>query len=94
MLAAALAAGLAFANAGRIHAVGLVAAVVAAVAVVVVDAPAARLAVLAAVLALLGWWWASARLDELDRSPLLAEVGRAGRATVVVTASTQRSRCT
>ena len=59
---------------------------VAAVAVVVVDAPAARLAVLAAVLALLGWWWASARLDALDRSPLLAEVGRAGRATVVVTA--------
>ena len=86
MLAAALAAGLAFANAGRIHAVGLVAAAVAAVAVVVVDAPAARLAVLAAVLALLGWWWASARLDALDRSPLLAEVGRAGRATVVVTA--------
>ncbi len=86
MLAAALAAGLAFANAGRTHAVGLVAALVAAVAVVVVDAPAARLAVLAAVLALLGWWWASARLDALDRSPLLAEVGRAGRATVVVTA--------
>jgi competence protein ComEC len=86
VLAAAALSGLAFANAGRIHTAGLIAAAVAAVAVAVVDGPSARLAGLAAVLALLGWWWASARLDTLDRSPLLAEVGRAGRATVVVTA--------
>src|SRR5262249_48318931 len=72
--------------AGRIHALGLIAAAVAVVAAAVVDAPGARLAALAVVLALLGWWWASARLDDLDRSPLLAEVGRAGRATVVVPA--------
>ena len=31
-------------------------------------------------LVVLGWWWASARLDALDRSPLQAEIGRAGRA--------------
>jgi competence protein ComEC len=86
VLAGALAVGLAFANAGRIHAAGLIAAVAAVVAAGVVNAPGARLAALAAVLALLGWWWASARLDTLDRSPLLAEVGRAGRAVVVVTA--------
>src|SRR5262249_5054834 len=33
----------------------------------------------------LGWWWGSTRLDELDRSALLPQVGRAGRAVVVVT---------
>jgi hypothetical protein len=86
VLAAALAVGLAFANAGRIHAVGLVAAALVALAALVIDAPGPRLAALAAVLALLGWWWASARLDALDRSLLLSDVGRAGRATVVVTA--------
>jgi hypothetical protein len=86
LLAAALAAGLAFANAGRIHAAALVAVAVAALTAVVVDAPGARLAALAAVVALLGWWWASARLDVLDRSLLLADVGRAGRSTLVVTA--------
>src|SRR5207248_1447410 len=32
------------------------------------------------------WWWGSVRLASLDRSPLLAEVGRAERALVVVTA--------
>ena len=49
-------------------------------------APATRLALAAVLLALLGWWWGSARLDSLDRSPMLARVGQAGRAVVVVTA--------
>ena len=43
------------------------------------DSPAPRL-----LLALVGWWWGEPRLDTLDRSPLSAEVGRAGRALVVV----------
>ena len=33
-----------------------------------------------------GWWWGSARLEALDRSPLLADVGRAARVTAVITA--------
>jgi competence protein ComEC len=35
---------------------------------------------------IVGWWWGSARLDALDRSPLRAEVGRAARVTAVITA--------
>ena len=46
----------------------------------------------ACVLALAGWWWGSARLDRLDRSALLPEVGRAETALVVVTAAPRRGR--
>jgi competence protein ComEC len=42
--------------------------------------------------ALLGWWWGSARLDALDRSPLTAEIGTAERARVVVTGEPRRGR--
>ena len=90
LLAGSLCAGLALGNLTRLHTIGLAASVVAACAVVVVDTPAARLALAAALLCMLGWWWASARLDVLDRSPMLAQVGRAGRAVVVVTSSPTR----
>lgn len=46
----------------------------------------AALALGALVVLLAGWWWGSARLDALDRSPLLAEVDRAARVTAVITA--------
>lgn len=46
----------------------------------------AALALGALAILLAGWWWGSARLDALDRSPLLAEVGRAARVTAVTTA--------
>ena len=46
----------------------------------------------ACVLALAGWWWGSARLDRIDRSALLPEVGRAETALVVVTAAPRRGR--
>jgi competence protein ComEC len=87
LLAASLCLGLALANVGRLHAVALGGSLLAAaaVALVVVDAPAARLVCTALFLGALGWWWASARLDTLDRSPLTADVGRAGNALVVVT---------
>lgn len=48
--------------------------------------PHARLAVVAALIGVTGWWWGSARLDALDHSALHADVGRAGRALVEVTA--------
>jgi competence protein ComEC len=47
---------------------------------------------IACLLALAGWWWGTARLDRLDYSALRAEVGRAERALVVVTAAPRRGR--
>jgi competence protein ComEC len=90
LLAAGLCVGLALANVTRLHEAALVASLVAGAAVAVADSPTARLVVAAAALVLLGWWWGSVRLDALDRSPMLAEVGRSGRATVTVTAPPTR----
>jgi membrane protein implicated in regulation of membrane protease activity len=70
VLAGALCIGLALANVGRLHAAALVASVVAASSLALVEVPAARLVLLAVAVALAGWWWASVRLDELDRSPM------------------------
>ncbi|NUR75596.1 MAG: ComEC/Rec2 family competence protein [Thermoleophilia bacterium] len=53
---------------------------------------AARLAGAVVLLLLLGWWWGSVRLDTLDRSPLLAQVGRAGHALVEVTGAPRVGR--
>lgn len=92
VLAASLCAGLALANALRVHEVGLAGSVAAAAAVLVAETPAARLALAALLLVTLGWWWASMRLDVLDRSPMTAAIGRAGRGIVVVTAPSRRSR--
>jgi competence protein ComEC len=86
VLAAGLALWLALANLGRVHLVALALAAVVGAAVVAVEPATARVVALAVVLALLGWWWGSARLDALDRSPLLPLVDRAGRARLVVTA--------
>jgi competence protein ComEC len=93
VVAAALCVGLALANATRVHDGCLICSFLAASSVAIVaDPPRRRLAV-AVVLALgLGWWWASTRLDALDRSPMTAEIGRAGRAVVVVTAPPREGR--
>jgi competence protein ComEC len=84
LLAGALCGGLACANLARggPGAVLLLGAVLVAVP---------RLG-LAAALAVAGWWWGSVRLDQLDRSALVASVGEAGRARVVVTAPPRRGR--
>jgi competence protein ComEC len=92
LLAACLCFGLALANLTRLHGVGLAGSIVAALAVVVVDSPPTRLALMGTLLCVVGWWWGSLRLDSLDRSPLLAEVGRGGRAVVVVTAQSVRGQ--
>ncbi len=86
LIALALALGIALANGGRLHAVALYASLVAGLGFVVAREPAPRLGCLLALLFLLGWWWGSHRLDSLDRSDLLAQVGEAGRAVVMVTA--------
>ena len=85
--AAALCVGLAAANLARLHALLLLVAL-GVVGAFWVGAPGTRLAGIALLAAGAGWWWGSVRLDALDRSPLRTEVGRAGRATVVVTSPT------
>jgi competence protein ComEC len=90
LLAAALCLGLASANAERAgSATPLFLAVVLVVVSTVVDGPL-RLGSLALALALAGWWWGSARLDALDRSPLAARVGTAARGRVIVTGPARR----
>jgi competence protein ComEC len=83
--AAALCLGLAASNIERSDALSVVAAIGAAAAVAA-GTPALRLAAIAVLVAGAGWWWGSVRLDSLDRSPLTEQIGRAGRATIVVTA--------
>jgi len=92
LLALALGAGIAVADVARLHALSLAAAAAAALGVAAVREPAHRLVALAAVLALLGWWWGSHRLETLDRSALLAEVGKAGRAVVVISSQPATGR--
>jgi len=90
-LLAALCLGLAAANAARPDALAL--AVLAAVAsVAAVAILPLRPALLGVFLALGGWWWGGARLDAIDRSALLPEVGTAERALVEVTAPPRRGR--
>jgi competence protein ComEC len=89
--AAALCLGLAAANLARVHTLLLLVAL-GFVGAFCVGAPGTRLAGIALLAAGVGWWWGSVRLDALDRSPLSAEVGRAGRATVVVTSQPRAGR--
>jgi competence protein ComEC len=86
LLAGALVVGLALGNVSRVHAVGIAGSLAAAGAVVLATTPQMRLVIVAILLCLLGWWWSSMRLDALDRSPMLAQVGSAGSAVIVVTA--------
>jgi competence protein ComEC len=84
VVAASAAAGLAFSDVARMRAGVWPIALVAGLALL---APRSGALVAAGiVLALAGWWWGSARLDALDRSPLRSDVDRAGRALAVVTA--------
>jgi len=86
VLVGAACAGLAVANAARLHGgrAATAAVGVAFVAAFLTDARA-RVAALGAGLLLAGWWWGSIRLDALDSSVLLPHVGEADRAVVVVT---------
>ncbi len=93
VLVAALCAGIATANvvrAGHLLAAGGVAAASLVVGIVWPDEM--RFGVLAFGLAVTGWAWGSARLDAIDRSPLLDEVGRAERGLVVVTGPAKPGR--
>jgi len=91
VLVAATAAGLVASLAVRPRGPGAI-GLLAAAAVALLLPPGARLAGAAVVFALLGWWWGGLRLDALDRSPLAAEVDRAGRALVEVTSEARAGR--
>lgn len=93
LLAGSLVGGLALANAVRGSSMLVAALAVAGVAAVaMVSEQRARLALLAVALALAGWWWGSARLDALDRSVLLRDMGAGGNALVVVTGPPRRTQ--
>ena len=93
LLASALA-GLTVSSVVHIRGPLVLAPVVAAAGAVVLLLPATwRLAGAGVVFALAGWWWGGVRLDALDRSPLRAEVGRAGRALVEVTSEPRVGAC-
>lgn len=91
VIAGGLCAGLAAANVERIGA-PLLLALPAAAAALALREPTARLVALALLAALAGWWWGSMRLEALDRSLLTAQIGRAGRATIVVTSGPRTGR--
>src|SRR5215218_6658983 len=92
LLAGALCVGLAASNSWRLDATAVAGSALAAAAVAAAESPPARLILLAVALCCCGWWWGSTRLDALDRSPMEREIGRAGRAIVVVTAPPRRGR--
>ena len=91
LLLVALCAGIAFANAMRLPA----AAALGGLALLGACGAGARgrgVALGVCALGLAGWWWGSARLDRLDHSILLSQVGRAERGVVVVTAPPRPGR--
>jgi competence protein ComEC len=92
LLLGALCGGIALANGVRAPLVALAATAVGLVAATGLAPPQRRLGLLALALALAGWAWGSARLDALDRSVLLADVGRAERTLVTVTGPPRRGR--
>ena len=88
-LLASLCLGIALANFVRLP---MVVALGCAAAVLLAASSWKAVGTVACILALAGWWWGSARLDRLDRSVLLPQVGRAETALVVVTAAPRRGR--
>jgi competence protein ComEC len=91
VLAAALCAGLAAANAVRAVVPWLVAAVLAAVVLSVAVDGRQRVAALTVGLALAGLWWGSVRLDALDRSVLVPRIGEVGPSVLEITGPARRT---
>ena len=86
ILVMAVAVGLAASNGLRVQRLFDVLVAVGLVAIAAMALPLPRAVALAAAGACLGGWvWGTFRLDTLDRSPLLADVDRGGRALLEIT---------
>jgi competence protein ComEC len=92
VLLGAVCTGIAAANLARFHGAGPAGLAVGSSMLAAATLPGHRLVLVALALVLAGWWWGSARLDAIDRSPLTSLLGTAERAQVVVTAPPRRSR--
>jgi len=90
LLAASLCAGLSLALAMRLADPAL-AVLAATLALGALGLESRRALALALAVAAAGWWWGSARLDQLDGSVLASEVGRAALARVEVIGPARRS---
>ena len=88
-LLASLCLGIALANLVRLP---MLVALACAVAIGLATSSWRAVGTIACLLALAGWCWGSVRLDRLDHSALLPQVGRAETALVVVTAAPRRGR--
>ncbi|MDQ2911474.1 MAG: ComEC/Rec2 family competence protein [Actinomycetota bacterium] len=92
LLAGSLCLGLAAANVVRAQtALALVVAALLGSAATASVGPR-RLGLLVVALALAGWWWGSARLDALDRSPLTSRLETAARVRVTITGPVRRGK--
>jgi len=92
VLAGALCLGLAAANALRVEGAFVLPLAALLVFVAVVLDETRRLGLLAVTLVLGGWWWGSARLNTIDRSPLSSRLDTASRARIIVTGPPRRGR--
>ena len=92
LLAGSLCVGLAAANVARVlTTLALVLAVLLGGGAMVLRG-SRRLGLLAVALALGGWWWGSARLDTLDRSPLTSRLETAARVRMTITGPARRGK--
>lgn len=89
LIALAACIGIAFANEARIGTIAIVLAVVTLAAACFFEP---RWFAVAVAVACAGWWWGSARLAALDRSPLTSRIGTAERLRAVITLTPRRGR--
>jgi competence protein ComEC len=91
LLACSLCLGLAAANLARVDSALVLVAALLGAAVALLPGRR-RFGLLALALSLAGWWWGSARLDALDRSPLSSRLETAGRVRVTITGPSRRGK--
>ena len=91
VLLGALCAGLAAANIARTSVSALLIAGLVVIAAATLPRAATVHVLACGALLLTGWWWASARLEAIDRSVLVPEIGQAGRFVLAITGPGRRS---